>query len=285
MAKKLRFTKMDSAIMVTINEILETRFVRVMACADIRKSISNLNNDIEIATRKLEELDEKSDSFKADSESFQAQIEGYKTEIKILENRRSGIMAYTNPILYGDNKLGIEGGFNSVLKARGVDFYDYYVNALNSKSISDTQNSDGFATGMKTMVKDTFKLEAPDTLLNKFCNWMIKTSLYYKGATGTQIVNGQLVTKVGRRAYYEVLFGNLIQYIDEKGGVEIIVPTKENYDYVVEYDEGCHPTTFKMVLKTEDQKQAEKEAAEQAKAEKKEQAKARRQAKKAEKAA
>ena len=35
--------------------------------------------------------------------------------------------------------------------------------------------------------------------------------------------------------------------MNEKGGVQVIVPDKENYDYVVEYDEGCHPTTFKMV--------------------------------------
>lgn len=280
MSKKLRFTSMNQEVLANINQILEIQFVQITAVADLNREIKKCELEISDIDKKLTDLEATSDEYI----QLSAEKEGYQKQVQRAENRKEGISLYANPLLYGKRgKDGFEGLYQKVFKVAGDSFYGYYTDAIDRQSLNDTKHAMGFKSAMTSLIKETFGMsDSPDALIAKFCNWMTAVNVPLQATTGKKIVKGELIKAVAEKTYYRNLLMVMIDYMTKKGGLDIVVPTVSEYDYEVTYNDASRPVTFKMVLKSEDQKKVEAEAEAQAKAEKKAEAKKRREAKKAE---
>lgn len=250
MAKKLRFTGMNNDIMTMINHVLEVRFVRIEACADIRKSLKKLEVEIEDLTKDITGLDPKDPKYI----EGQTKIRAKMAEERKLEERRKAIMQYSNAYLKDakSGKVRIPGAYSKLLDIDGIGMYGYYQEAVDRESINDTKGSIGYKTAVCQLMDKWGLADAPDTLKAKFANIVCLKSMGVQTASASKIVKGELLAYKSALKFQETLVDIMVDYMNRKGGVEVVVPNKAEYDYKVAYGENQGKVTieaFEMVSK------------------------------------
>lgn len=251
MAKKLRFTGMDVEIMETINRILEVRFVRIEACADIRRQLKKLEVEIEDLSKQAGELPETDEKGRGE---IQEKITEKYSQTLILEERRKLIMKYSGSFLKDtkSGKVRVPGAYSKVLDLDGTSMYSYYVDAVDRESINDTKECIGYKTAVTELMDKWGLGEAPKTLKAKFASIVCMKSLGVETASGAKIVKGELLKYKSASKYQETMVDIMVDYMNRKGGVDIIVPDKADYEYRVVYGESNGAITieeFGMVSK------------------------------------
>jgi len=250
MAKKLRFVGMNTEIMATINRVLEVRFVRIEACADIRKSIAKLEVECEDIAKDITGKDSKDPEYIKGMEK----IHGKEAEVRRLEERRKAIMKYSNEYLK-DTKSGktrIPGAYSRLLDVDGMGMYGYYQEAVDRESINDTKETIGYKTAVCRLMDKWGLGDAPDTLKAKFANIVCLKSMGVQTASASKIVKGELLAYKSALKFQETLVDIMVDYMNRKGGVEVVVPNKADYGYKVVYGENQDKVTieaFEMVAK------------------------------------
>lgn len=250
MAKKLRFTGMNIDIMTMINRVLEVRFVRIEACADIRKNLKKLEVEIEDLTKEITGLDQKDPKYIEGQEKIRVKM----AEERKLEERRHAIMRYSNAYLK-DRKEGetkVPGAYSKILDIDGMGMYGYYQEAVDRESINDTKEAIGYKTAVCQLMDKWGLGDAPATLKAKFAYTVCLKSMGVQTASASKIVKGELLAYKSAVKFQETLVDIMVDYMNRKGGVEIVVPNKADYDYKVTYGENQGKVTietFEMVAK------------------------------------
>lgn len=250
MAKKLRFAGMNQDVMGIINRVLEVRFVRIEACADIRKNLKKLEVEIEDLTKEITGLDQKDPKYIEGQEKIRAKM----AEERKLEERRHAIMKYSNAYLKDrkEGKIKVPGAYSKILDIDGMGMYGYYQEAVDRESINDTKETIGYKTAVCRLMDKWGLGEAPDTLKAKFANIVCLKSMGVQTASASKIVKGELLAYKSAVKFQETLVDIMVDYMNRKGGVEVVVPNKAEYDYKVTYGENQGKVTieaFEMVSK------------------------------------
>lgn len=251
----LRFNKMNETISNDINRILEIQFVQVMATSDINREIRKQGAKLTDCQKKLGELLNDKPENDGDVLKVQAEITAINDRIHAEQVKKQAISSYANPVLFGtkSRKNKVYGLYDKVLKADGTSIYEYYVDAIDRKSINDTKTGKGFNTAMRTMVSENWGLNrAKKSLIDKFIKWVVTNSVYQTATSGNKIVKGELIKVVPEKSYNKTLLMVMVDYMNTVGGADIIVPDKEHYSYEVQYDENVRTCEVFKMVKVED---------------------------------
>lgn len=237
-SKRLRFSAMDKDTLATVNRILEVRFVKVEALADINKKLKSLDvkrEDLVEAKNALEKGTE-------DRAKLEGEIAELDREVRILEMKKDSVSKYFRTYTKGTKSA--KGAYARIF---GDDVYQAYLDLQARESMADSKNHAGYISVIRDFLRDTWKIDAPDKLYQKFVRTVCMFTAGNETASGAQIVKGNLLKGKSEGKYLENLLDNIVTYMNNRGGVSVDIPDKSRYDYLVEYDENLDIVEFKMV--------------------------------------